>query len=632
MRWRKSGPARPRRQAKPPPAAERQPAERQWPVWRHYIVVVLFLASCLGLVARAAYLATTERDFLRDQGEARSVRVVDIPVHRGMIFDRHGEPLAVSAPMRTLWVDPQQAALTAADLARLGNALGVAPQTLQRRLDAGGRRFAYLARRVPPDVARRVAELNIKGVRQDRSYHRFYPAGETLAHIVGRTNIDDVGQEGIELVLDDALTGKPGKKRILRDRTGRPVKNLDYLRAPKRGQDVYLSLDLRLQFLAYRELKAAVQHHGASSGSLVMLDVASGEVLALANQPSFNPNNWLQRNDAGVRNRAITDLYEPGSTVKPFTVLAALEGEHYAADTEVDTAPGYFHVGTKLIEDPINRGRISVARILAKSSQVGIAKMALEMPPDAVFDILQRVGFGDYTGCGLPGEAIGTLTSADLDKNLGRVTLAYGYGLTVSPIQMARAYLTLASGGVKKDLTVLLHQKTGRDQRIFARQDVAQVATMMRGVLTRDGTAPKGRPAGYTAAGKTGTVRKVTAGGYDDRSHVAYFAGFAPAERPRIVMVVVVNHPRRELIGGGEVAAPVFASVAGKALRVLGVVPDALSPSSGSDLYASAKPCARPARGARGARGEGCDANPNEPEKVAAPDRVRQGGHGAQRT
>ena len=572
MKRRKVGSRRPTRRVKTPPSN----AERAWPAWRHHAVWTLFLVCCIGLAARAAYLATTERDFLRDKGEALSVRDVPIPVHRGMIFDRHGEPLAVSAPMSTIGVDPQMAALTDADLARLANALGISPQTLRQRLAGGSKQFAYLARRVPPDVAQRVADLNIKGVRRERTYHRFYPAGETLAHVVGRTNIDDVGQEGIELALDRALTGKPGAKRILRDRTGRPVKNLDYLQAPQRGEDIYLSLDLRLQFLAYRELKGAVQHHGASSGSLVMLDAGTGEVLALANQPSFNPNNWRQRGDAGVRNRAITDLYEPGSTVKPFTVLAALEGGHYAPDTEVDTAPGYFRVGRKTIEDPVNRGRISVARILAKSSQVGIAKMALSMPDHAVFDMLQRVGFGDYTGCGLPGEAIGTLTSADLDKAIGRVTLAYGYGLTVSPLQLARAYLTLAGGGVKKDLTVLLNQAASGGQQVIAQDDVAAVATMMRGVLARDGTAPKGKPPGYSAAGKTGTVRKVTAAGYDERSHVAYFAGFAPAERPRIVMVVVINHPRRDAIGGGDVAAPVFASVVGRALRVLGVPPDAL--------------------------------------------------------
>ena len=542
--------------------------------WRHYTVLTLFLCAATGLAVRAGYLATTERDFLKEQGEARSVRRIDEPVHRGMIFDRNGEPLAVSAPMSYVWTDPQSTSLTDADLRRLANALGVTPATLRQRLDRSGRRFAYLARRVPPDVVRRIDALRIDGVRHDRAYHRFYPAGETLAHIVGRTNIDDVGQEGVELAFDDALTGRPGAKRVLRDRTGQTIKILDFLRAPQRGENIYLSLDLRLQFLAYRELKAAVQMHGAESGSLVMLDAASGQVLALANQPSFNPNNWRQRGAKGVRNRAITDLYEPGSTVKPLTVLAALEGGLYTAETEIDTAPGYLRVGGKVVEDPVNRGRIDVARILAQSSQVGIAKMALSMPEHAVFDTLQRAGFGDYTGCGLPGEAIGTLTSADLDKPIGRAALAYGYGLTVSPLQLARAYLTLASGGVKKDVGVLRDAPLGRTQEVFPRREVEAVATMMRGVLERGGTAPKGKPAGYTAAGKTGTVRKVSAGGYDDSSHIALFAGFAPAEQPRIVLVVVVNEPRGKLFGGGDVAAPVFARVAGRALRVLGVQPN----------------------------------------------------------
>ena len=544
------------------------------PRWRHYTVLTLFLAAVVGLMARAGYLATTERDFLKEQGEARSVRVVDIPVHRGMIFDRNGEPLAVSAPLSYLWMDPQSAMLSDADRLRLANALGMTPEALRQRLDRGGARFVYLARRVAPDVLQRVNALGIKGVRHNRAYHRFYPAGETLAHVVGRTNIDDVGQEGMELALDDALTGRAGAKRVLRDRTGREIKILDYLHSPRRGEDVHLSLDLRLQFLAYRELKAAVQTHGAESGSLVMLDVASGELLALANQPSFNPNNWRERSDKGVRNRAITDLYEPGSTVKPLTVLAALESGLYTPETEVDTTPGYMSVGTKLIEDPLNRGRISVAQILAKSSQVGITKMALSMPEHAVFDALQRAGFGDYTGCGLPGEAIGTLTSADLDKPIGRAALAYGYGLTVSPLQLARAYLTLASGGVRKDVGVLLDAPRTPGQPVFAHAEVEAVATMMRGVLSREGTAPKGKPTGYTAAGKTGTVRKVSAGGYDDQSHIALFAGFAPAGEPRIVLVVVVNQPRGALFGGGDVAAPVFARVASRALRVLGVAPD----------------------------------------------------------
>ncbi len=546
----------------------------QFPKWRHHAVVGAFLLAFAGLAARAAYLVVTERDFLQEQGEVRSVREVAIPVHRGMIFDRNGMPLAVSAPMNYVWIDPHLAPLTVADLRRLGNVLDIAPNVLRQRIDNGGRRFAYLARRLAPDLAQGVAELDIEGVRLGRSYHRFYPAGETLAHVVGRTDIDDMGQEGIELALQDFLSGMPGRKRVLRDRKGRTIKNLDYLRAPAFGQDVHLSLDLRLQHLAYRELKAAVEGRGATSGSLVMLDVATGEVLALANQPSFNPNDWRGRGVEGVRNRAIADVYEPGSTVKPLTVLAALEGGFYAPDSEIDTAPGYFRIGSKPIQDPINRGRITVAQILAKSSQVGIAKMALTMPEDAVYDVLRRAGFGQYTGCDLPGEALGTLAAGDLDKPIGRAALAYGYGLTVTPMQLARAYLTLANGGVRKDVTVLLDATAdGRGEQVFPRAEVAEVASMMRGVLDKGGTAPRARPAGYTAAGKTGTARKVTSQGYDDRSHVAFFAGFAPAEQPRIVLVVVVNEPRWG--GGGTVAAPVFARVAARALRLLGVAPDA---------------------------------------------------------
>lgn len=561
------------REAAPPAPA------RPLAAWRHYAVLVVFLLAITGLAARAGYLVVTEREFLQGQGEARAVREIALPVHRGMIFDRNGEPLAVSAPMHYVWVDPHLARLRDDDFKRLGNALGIAPEVLSRRAGSGAaerpRRFAYLARRLPPAIAQRVRELDIPGVHVARAYHRFYPAGETAAHVVGRTDIDDVGQEGIELALNGPLTGTPGSKRVLRDNKGHVVKVLEYHRTPT--DDVHLALDLRLQFLAYRELKAAVEHHGASSGSLVMLRVATGEVLALANQPSFNPNDWSNRGVAGVRNRAVADLYEPGSTVKPLAVLAALEAGAFAPDTVVDTAPGYFRVGSKTIEDPSNRGAITVAQVLAKSSQVGIAKMALAMEPDAVFNVFQRAGLGDYTGCGLPGEAIGVLTATDLDKPIGRVTLAYGYGLTVSPMQLARAYLLLANAGERKDVTVLRGAAPAAE-RAFDAAHVRAVVAMLRGVLEPGGTAPKGKPNGYSAAGKTGTVRKVGPGGYDDTAHVAFFAGFAPAERPRIVLVVAINQPRRGPIGGGQVAAPVFARVAERALRILGVPPTIETP------------------------------------------------------
>lgn len=543
--------------------------------WRHGAVVALFLAALAALAARTGQLAVADRDFLLHQGDARSVRTVGIPVHRGLIYDRNGEPLAVSARMARVWIDPSVAALSAADLARIGRALGIAAPRLERRIAAGGARYAVLARRLTPAAAGRVAALGIPGLRIEREYHRFYPAGETTAHLLGRTNIDDAGQEGVELAFDAHLAGTPGAKRVLLDESRRPIKDLDYLSAPRDGRDVHLSLDLRLQFLAYRELKDAVARHGASSASLVMLDVETASVLALANLPSFNPNDWQRRGMEGVRNRAIADVYEPGSTVKPLAVLAALEGGHFTPESKIDTHPGYMVVSGKTIEDPSNRGTLGIADVVAKSSQVGIAKMALRMPEDAVFGALQRAGFGDYTGCDLPGEALGSLSAIDLDKPIGRATLAYGYGLSASPLQLARVYLTLASGGVRRDLTVLRGAARQPPERVFDAADVAAVARMMRGVLAPGGTAPHGLPAGYSAAGKTGTARKVGAGGYDETSHIAFFAGFAPAEQPRIVLVVVVNEPRGEAVGGGAVAAPVFARVAARALRVLGVPPTA---------------------------------------------------------
>ena len=564
------------------------------PTGRHGILVMLLLAGFVCLSARTGYLAVTERDFLKEQGEARSVREVTIPVHRGMILDRNGEPLAVSAPMGYAWVDPEQTTMTALDFQRLATALDETPEELERRYRSGSKRFAYLGRRLAPNTTRRVTELGIEGVRIGREYHRFYPAGETTAHLLGRTNIDDVGQEGVEFAYNDYLAGAPGAKRVLRDRRGGTVKDLDYvrdldyLRAPTFGGDVNLALDLRLQYLAYRELKTAVERNRATSGSLVMLDADSGEVLALANQPSFNPNAWHNRGVHGVRNRAIVDLYEPGSTVKPLTVLAALEGGWYTPDTEIDTHPGFLRVGGKTIEDPSNRGRITVATALAKSSQVAISKMALAMPEHAVFDAFQRAGFGDYTGCDLPGEEIGLLSAVDLNKPIGRATLAYGYGVMVTPMQIARAYLMLANDGIRTDLTILRDDARVRasSQPVFARRDVQALVAMLRGVLEPGGTAPKARPASYTAAGKTGTARKVNFGAYDERAHVAFFAGFAPAVDPRIVLVVVINEPRGAGVGGGAVAAPVFAAVTERALRILGVPPADLRVASAGGRHA----------------------------------------------
>ena len=548
--------------------------------WRHYMLVAFFMISVVGLLSRVAYLSVTERrDFLKQRGEAIAVRTVSIPAHRGVIYDRRGELLAVSTPVHSIWIDPSETTLSTEQLAALGQVLKLSPEALERRIARAGKRFAYLKRHVSPEIKRVVRELDISGVRSVAEYRRFYPAAETTAHVVGMTNIDDVGQEGVEYMFDAFLKGTPGSKRVLLDNHRRTVEELALLELPDFGKNITVSLDLRLQFSAYRELKSAVEHNNAESGSLVMLDAGTGEILALANQPSYNPNNVAERSSPGVRNRAVTDTYEPGSTLKPLAALAALESGRYEPTTTVDTSPGYVAVGRKLIEDPSNRGVLTLAQVLAKSSQVGITKIALDLPEDAVFDVLVRAGFGETPGSGLPGETFGVLTTADLDKRIGRATLAYGYGVTVTPMQLARGYQTLASGGVRRSVSVLRQTTELTGIRVYRERHVREVSRMLEQVVSPSGTAPKAKVRGYRVAGKTGTTRKISDGGYDDGRHVALFAGFAPVADPKIVLVVVINEPRGTAIGGGSVAAPVFARVMARALRILGVAPDQLDPS-----------------------------------------------------
>lgn len=550
-------------------------------VWRHHLLVSLFLAAVIALFGRIAYLGITERDFLADQGDRRSVRTVSIPVHRGIIFDRHGEPLAVSTPAFYVWTDPAKTPIAAAAVPKLAEALQVPAARLKKVLERSrDKRFAYLKRHADPATVARVQALDVAGVSFAREYRRFYPAADTTAHVVGITNIDDSGQEGVELVLDEHLKGAPGKKRVLRDGRGVTIRDLAYLEAPQFGQDVRLSLDLRLQFFAHRELQSAVRRHGARAASLVMLDVATGEVLAMANQPSYNPNNPVDRGGPAARNRAVTDTFEPGSTVKPLSVLAALESGRYTPDTVLDTAPGYTSIGRKLIEDPNNYGSLTLTQVLAKSSQVGVTQVALDLPPHAIFDVMSRAGLGTPPGTGLPGETLGVFTPVDLNKRIGRATLAFGYGLTVTPMQLAQTYLTLAAGGVRRPPTVFLGQHRAPEERVFDERDVRDVWRMMEHVVTPQGTARAARVAGYRVAGKTGTARKVAANGeYDDDLHVALFAGFAPAVDPRIVVVVVVDEPSGVLRGGGGVAAPVFSRVVARALRLLGVNPAGAAPT-----------------------------------------------------
>ncbi len=544
--------------------------------WRHFVLIGLFLAAVVALSGRVVYLGVTERDFLQQQGDARSVRKETIPAMRGVIYDRQGEPLAVSTPVFAAWTDPSRAEFSELNIRRLADVLGMSAADLRQRVTSdAGKEFVYLKRRVGWNLAEEIRGLKLKHVYLQREYRRYYPAAETAAHVVGVTNIDDEGVEGTEYAFDRQLRGEHGGKVVLKDLHGNTVRDLDYVSAPIYGQDLTLSIDLRLQFLAYRELKSAVASHEAKSGSLVMLDTATGEVLALVNQPSYNPND-IPGQLRGMRNRALTDAYEPGSTIKPFTVLAALESGRYDRDSFIPTAPGYFRIGQKLIEDPVNRGDVSLAHALAKSSQVAIAKIALDIEQDAVFSVLRRAGLGDFLGTGLPGETMGFLDDAQLRYPVVRATMAYGYGLSVTPLQLAQAYLTLATFGEKLPVSIL---KTApgqvRRERVFDRRFAAEVLGMMEGVTNADGTAPAARVAGYRVAGKTGTARIVGPNGYDDERHVAWFAGMVPISQPRFVMVVVVNEPKAGLSGGGTVAAPVFARVAERSLRLLGVPPDA---------------------------------------------------------
>ncbi|MCY4215270.1 MAG: penicillin-binding transpeptidase domain-containing protein [Gammaproteobacteria bacterium] len=545
-------------------------------VWRHHAVLCLFLAGCAALAARVVYLALLDKDFLQDQGDARSVREVVIPSRRGVIYDRLDEPLAISTPVVAVWSDPSQRRLSRAEIDRLGPLLGRDAEQLEDHLNRhADKAFVYLKRRLSWTAAERVRALRIEGLHFSEEYRRYYIGAETAAHVVGVTNIDDRGLEGVELAFDDLLSGEHGRKVVLKDRLGATIRDLEYIAAPRLGQDIALSIDLRLQYFAYRELKDAVAGHQAASGSIVILDARTGEILALVNSPSYNPNESLELGFAGMRNRAVTDSYEPGSTIKPFAVLAALETGEYQPDTVVDTAPGYWAVRRKLIEDPVNYGELTLAGIVRKSSQVGISKVALDLPERAVFEVLQRAGIGDYIGSGLPGEAIGTFDDSGLRSEVVRATLAYGYGLSVSPLQLAQAYLPIANDGVRLPLSVIKLRQPPQGERVFAASMTRQLLSMMEGVTERTGTAPGAQLAGYRVAGKTGTARLVSDGGYTDQRHVALFAGVVPLTAPRIVMVVVINQPGGPQISGGAVAAPIFARVAERALRLLGVAPDA---------------------------------------------------------
>ncbi len=541
----------------------------------------MMLIAGVALVWRAVDQQIFETDFLQDEGERRHLRAVEIPAHRGMITDRKGEPLAISTPIDSVWANPRVLFPDRRGLAPLAKALGMKPNMLRQILaKRSNRSFVYLKRRVNPDTAaainKLVKERKVRGVGLERGYRRYYPGGEVFAHVVGFTDMDDLGQEGTELAYEEWLKSMPGRKLVIRDGHARAVRDVESIQAPREGKDLALSLDRRLQYLAYRELKTAVKQHKAKSGSAVILDVRSGEVLAMVNQPAYNPNGSKGGKPGRFRNRAVTDVFEPGSTMKPFTVAAALESGRYRSNTMINTAPGYLQIGRNRVKDHKNLGAIDVATVIRKSSNVGASKMALDLSGAQLWGLYSKVGFGQTTGVGFPGETGGQLTTYQRWAKIDQATLSFGYGLSVTSLQLARAYAVLASGGVKRPVSLLRVEQPVKGESVMSRATARSVVKMMEAVVSRTGTAPQAAVAGYRVAGKTGTAKKSISGGYADDRYLSVFAGLVPASDPRLVMVVVIDDPRGEQYYGGQVAGPVFAKVMAGALRLLNIAPDDL--------------------------------------------------------
>ena len=544
------------------------------PVWRARFVLFALLVAFGALVVRALYLQALKTDFLQERGDARYSRVLEMPPTRGRILDRNGEALAVSTPVKSIWAIPADVQLKAPDQRKLAALLNMTAAELERKLDAPSRDFVYLKRQVPPETAETIAHLRLAGIYESPEYRRYYPAGEVTAHTVGFTGVDDGGQEGMELAYQEQLGGTAGSRRVIKDRLGRVVEDVESIRAAEDGKDLTLSIDSKIQSLAYSALKAAVQEHRAKAGSLIAIDVRTGEVLALANVPSFNPNNRARLTGAQLRNRVITDLFEPGSTLKPFTVALALETGKVSPQTVVVTAPGRMTLAHYTIRDTHPAAAMTIGQILQKSSNVGAAKLALALPRETMWTLFQRVGFGTAPHLGFPGAAAGRLRPYRTWKPVEQATMAYGHGISVSLIQLARAYSIFATDGELVPLTLVKSAVPASGESVISAQTARAVRAMLETAVQPGGTGPRARVMGWRVAGKTGTAHKQENGGYAADKYLASFVGLAPVSAPRLVIAVAIDEPTGDYYGG-SVAAPVFAQVMQGALRLLGVPHDA---------------------------------------------------------
>lgn len=538
----------------------------------------LIMLAVAGLGYRAFYLQVMQTPFLQDKAANRHVRVVDDHAHRGMIRDRNGEPLAISTAVDSLWADPTQFVDVRHRWSELAKLLdmpaGELEQLIGQRLQ---RRFIYIKRRLTPVLATQIKQLELPGLYLQREYRRYYPTGEVSGHLLGFTDIDDIGQEGIELQFEQSLRGRPGRTRVVQDLYRRWVQPVESLEPAIPGIDMAVTLDKRLQYLAYRELKAAVHQHRASSGSAVMIEIPSGDILAMVNQPSFNPNETASRTPARFRNRAVTDVFEPGSTIKPFIVAAALQTGIYDSRSQIDTSPGEIQVGGHKIRDHRSFGRITLQQILQKSSNVGAARIALGMDPVQIETTLRGLGLGASTHSQLPGESDGILASAQSWRKLDQATLAFGYGLSVTPLQLARAYAILGNGGRSLSVQIVPQNRPSTSSQLFRPEVANKVVAMLESVVGPEGTGTLAAVEGYRIAGKTGTAHLFRNGSYDKERYVSTFAGLAPASAPRLALVVTIHDPKGEAYYAGDVAAPVFARVMARALRLLQIPADGVS-------------------------------------------------------
>lgn len=540
------------------------------------IILTLFsLAALMATIYRLWELHTVENEFLQAQGFKRALRTIPVTPFRGMIVDRHGHPLAISTPVKSIWVDPYTVDLKQKEWAQLAQLLEQEETAIKAAITKRKeKRFLYIKRHLPPALSNQIEMLNLKGVFFKTEYKRFYPDGEVFAHVLGLTNIDHQGIQGLEQSFDKVLAGKPGRYKVLKDRSGRKIGGFEYEILPENGENITLSLDTRIQYIAYKTLKEAVYSHRAQAGTVVVLDAQTSEILAMASQPSFNPNTKIEIMDSRFRNRAVTDTFEPGSVIKAISMVNILQSDKYTPHSKIDTTPGWVKVNNNLVKDFRNYGVIDLNTVIKKSSNVGIAKLTLSLPPEMLIDTFRKMGFGQKTDSGYPGEASGFIDEIAAKRPFSLATMAFGYGLTATPLQVAQSYAILANNGQANPVTFIKRKELPPAEQVIP-SDVAQaVSKMLQSTTQKGGTATRASLTGYSTAGKTGTVRKVNHNGYSENEHIAVFAGFAPANNPKVVIVVMIDNPTQGKFYGGEVAAPAFAKIAYGIMRYLNIPQD----------------------------------------------------------